>query len=265
MRLFPEPSTILCNMTGRIHSLESFGTVDGPGLRYVVFMQGCPMRCQYCHNPDTWNMSGGTEITVAEILSQYEKNRPFYRNGGLTVTGGEPLMQIDFVTELLTQAQQKGIHTCIDTSGITYSPDNRKSLDKLDKLLSATDLVMLDIKHIRSDRHKTLTGHENSKILDFARYLDKKHIPVWIRHVVVPGHTDDADDLKELGHFIGELKNVKALDVLPYHVMGQSKYEQLGLEYPLENVPACSKEKASASRDIILEGIREKRKLLGKV
>ncbi len=246
-------------MTGRIHSLESFGTVDGPGLRFVTFFQGCPMRCLYCHNPDTWNPKGGREITVDEILAQYEKNRSFYKNGGLTVTGGEPLLQLDFLTELLTEAKRRGIHTCVDTSGITFSPENPGYLARIDKLLAVTDLVMLDIKDIRPEQHQLLTAQKNDHILAFARYLDTKKTPVWIRHVVVPGYTDDEQELLTLGHFIGSLSNVKALDVLPYHTMGKPKYEKLGLTYPLADVEECSKEKAKASRDLILQGIREAR------
>lgn len=251
-------------MVGYVHSLESFGTVDGPGVRYVVFMQGCPMRCQYCHNPDTWDTHGGTEITADEILRSYEKNRAFYRNGGITVTGGEPLLQLEFVTELLTKAKEQGIHTCIDTSGVTFQPSNHDYLDKLDKLLAVTDLVMLDIKHIQPERHKTLTGHSNHRILFFARYLDEKKIPMWIRHVVVPGITDNPEDLYELGYFIGSLRYVKSLDVLPYHTMGKSKYEQMGLEYPLGDLEDCSRDEALTARALIMDGLRERRKQLTK-
>lgn len=246
-------------MTGRIHSIESFGTVDGPGVRMVVFFQGCPMRCQYCHNPDTWGMAGGTVMTVEEILKQYESSRHFYRGGGITATGGEPLMQLDFLTELFEAARKKDIHTCLDTSGITFQPDNPEYVKKIDRLLQSTSLVMLDIKHIDDVKHKPLTGHSNENILSFARYLSERNIPAWIRHVVVPNITDQAPDLYRLGRFIGELKNVKALDVLPYHDMGKVKYESLGLEYPLKGVPPMSKEKAIEAKKIILTGIRDER------
>ncbi|MFR3730572.1 pyruvate formate-lyase-activating protein [Lacrimispora sp.] len=249
-------------MTGRIHSIESFGTVDGPGVRMVVFFQGCPMRCQYCHNPDTWKMAGGTEMTVEEILKQYESSRNFYRGGGLTATGGEPLMQLEFVTELFEAARKKDIHTCLDTSGVTFRRDDKELLKKMERLLESTSLVMLDLKHIDSEKHKPLTGHSNDNILDFARYLDEKSVPVWIRHVVVPGITDHASDLYRLGRFIGELKNVKALDVLPYHDMGKVKYESLGMDYPLKDVPPLSQEEGIAAKKIILSGIRDTR--LGK-
>ena len=168
-------------MKGRIHSLESFGTVDGPGVRYVVFFQGCPMRCAYCHNPDTWSTKGGTEMEASYIIEQYERNKGFYANGGgLTVTGGEPLLQIDFLIELFTLAKEKGIHTCIDTSGITYKPDNAAYIEKLDKLMPLTDLVMLDIKHIDPQKHIELTAQPNDGILAFTKYLDEKNVPVWI-------------------------------------------------------------------------------------
>ena len=246
-------------MKGYIHSQESFGTVDGPGLRYVVFFQGCPMRCQYCHNPDTWEVRKGTEVTVDEILKNYNKNRSFYTKGGLTVTGGEPLLQIDFLLELFKEAKAQEIHTCIDTSGITYRPGNSAYNEKLDELMKYTNLVMLDIKHIDAVKHKTLTAQGNKGILAFTKYLEEKKIPLWIRHVVVPGISDDKDDLKNLGRFIGTLKNLKALDVLPYHTMGVNKYKELGMEYPLEGLEALPKEKATEAKGYILEGIREVR------
>lgn len=246
-------------MTGHVHSIESFGTVDGPGVRMVVFLKGCPMRCQYCHNPDTWEMTGGTDMTVEEILEKYQSSRHFYRGGGLTVTGGEPLMQLDFVTELFEAARKKDIHTCLDTSGVTFGRNNGDYLHKLDRLLSSTCLVMLDLKHIDEEKHRALTGHSNQNILDFARYLNEKNIPVWVRHVVVPGITDQEKDLCNLGRFIGSLKNVKALDVLPYHDMGKIKYESMGLSYPLKDVPPMSKEGAIAAKKTILRGIKEVR------
>jgi len=244
---------------GYIHSQESFGTVDGPGVRYVVFTQGCPMRCKYCHNPDTWKPNTGNLVSAEEILDQYNKNRSFYSKGGLTVTGGEPLLQIDFMIDLFTKAKAQNIHTCIDTSGITYNPDNTAYNEKLDKLMTLTDLVMLDIKHIDPEKHKDLTQQENKGILAFAKYLEEKKVPLWIRHVVVPTVSDDPEDLRELGRFIGKLTNLKALDVLPYHTMGVNKYKELGLEYPLEGLEALPKEKAVEARKIILEGVREVR------
>ena len=245
-------------MTGFIHSTESFGTVDGPGIRFVVFMQGCPMRCAYCHNPDTWEIGIGTKISVDDIISQYDKNRPFYKDGGITVTGGEPLLQIDFLTELFKKAKEENIHTCIDTSGITYN-ENPEYIKKLELLLKYTDLVMLDIKHIDPEKHKSLTGHDNKAVLGFAKFLEKNGAPVWVRHIIVEGITDEASDLVKLGEFIGSLSNVHALDVLPYHTMGVNKYKDLNIEYPLKDLPALPFEKAVKAKEHIFEGIRKVR------
>lgn len=250
-------------MSGRIHSLESFGTVDGPGVRYVVFVQGCPMRCAYCHNPDTWAMNGGTVMEASYIIEQYERNKGFYRDGGITVTGGEPLMQVDFLIELFTLAKAKGIHTCIDSSGIAFNRKNEDFMEKMDKLVTLTDLIMLDIKHIDPEKHKELTSQPNENILDFAKYLNEKQVPMWIRHVVVPGITDDDEYLYKLGYFIGEFTNLKALDVLPYHTMGKAKYENLGMEYKLKDVPAMDKTKVVEKKKVILQGIKDRRKELG--
>ena len=239
-------------MNGFVHSTESFGTVDGPGVRFVIFLQGCPMRCKYCHNPDTWKMNSGSVRSAQSLLKEFERNAAFYSQGGITVTGGEALMQIDFLLELFTLAKQKNIHTCLDTSGITYRPGESSYNEKLDQLMAVTDLVMLDIKHIDPEGHKELTGHDNAGILAFAKYLDEKNIPVWIRHVVVPGITDDPGPLSRLGQFIGGLNNVKALDVLPYHIMGISKYKELDLPYPLEGVEPASKQQAMEAKKIIL-------------
>ncbi len=246
-------------MDGYIHSVESFGTVDGPGLRFVIFCQGCPLRCRYCHNPDSWAMGKGTRMSPQALMEQYERNRAFYDGGGLTVTGGEPLVQIDFLLELFALAKEKHIHTCIDTSGATYREGPSAYNDKLDRLMRLTDLVMLDIKHIDPPAHEALTGMDNSGILAFARYLERRGVPVWIRHVVVPGVTDDEQALARLGRFIGGLDNVKALDVLPYHTMGEAKYAQLGIPYPLEGTPPMSREGAERARAIILRSLMEER------
>lgn len=246
-------------MKGYVHSIESFGTVDGPGVRFVVFFQGCPMRCQYCHNPDTWELNVGKQMDTDELLHAYQKNKPFYKDGGITATGGEPLMQIDFLIELFQKAKALGIHTCLDTSGIAFNPNSEELMKKFDTLAAVTDLVMLDIKHINPEEHKKLTKQPNDPILAFSRFLEEKKVPVWIRHVVVPGITDNKDYLFELGYFIGNLSNLKALDVLPYHCMGKVKYEQLGIEYPLQDVPPLSKEEAIEAKKVILEGIRKRR------
>lgn len=251
-------------MKGRIHSLESFGTVDGPGVRFVVFVQGCPMRCAYCHNPDTWEMNAGTEMEPAYIIEQYERNISFYKDGGITVTGGEPLMQVDFLIDLFTLAKEKNIHTCIDTSGIAYKKTSTPEwLSKLDHLMTLTDLVMLDIKHIDPEKHKELTSQPNDGILAFLAYLDEKKIDVWLRHVVVPTITDDDKYLFELGYFIGQFSNIKALDVLPYHTMGEPKYEKLGIKYKLKGIPAMDKDKVIEKKQVILDGIKKRRSELG--
>lgn len=246
-------------MTGRVHSKESFGTVDGPGIRYVLFMQGCPMRCKYCHNPDTWDAKAGTEISAKEVIDEYLRNQSFYTKGGITVTGGEPLLQVEFLTELFTLAKEYNIHTCIDTSGITFNRENKPYMEKLEKLLSLTDLVMLDIKHIDSDNHKELTGFGNNSVLEFAKYLDSRNISIWVRHIIIPGITDNKEDLQKLGEFIGKLKNLHALDVLPYHTMGVHKYKELGIEYPLENIKALSVKDAEKAKLHIIEGIKKVR------
>ena len=244
-------------MKGRIHSLQSFGTVDGPGVRYVVFLQGCPMRCAYCHNPDTWEMNAGTPMEPSYIIEQYERNAPFYQNGGgITVTGGEPLMQIDFLIELFTLAKERGIHTCLDTSGICFQPEHP---EKAAALLAVTDLVMLDIKHIDNEHHKKLTSQQNTNILKFAFYLQEKGVDMWIRHVVVPGITDDDKYLYDLGYFLGQFHNLRALDALPYHDMGKAKYEKLGIEYPLKDVKPMDPKILLEKKKVIIDGIKKRR------
>ena len=194
-----------------------------------------------------------------EIFEQYKRNEDFYKKGGITVTGGEPLMQVDFLIDLFTIARKNNVHTCIDSSGIAFKPDNAEFIKKLDRLMELTSLVMLDIKHIDPEKHKELTAQPNDGILAFAAYLDQKHVDMWIRHVVVPGITDDDKYLFELGYFIGQFHNLKALDVLPYHTMGESKYEKLGIPYKLEGVPAMDKNKIVEKKAVILDGIRKRR------
>lgn len=250
-------------MKGYIHSIETFGTVDGPGIRYVVFLQGCPMRCLYCHNPDTWNPENYSQVkTPEEILSDYERYIPFLKNGGITVTGGEPMMQMDFVTELFREARKKGIHTCLDTSGILFHQDKPECLRKVEELLKYTCLVMLDIKHIDPKEHLVLTRQKNDNILRFAEYLSEKGVDTWIRHVVVPGITLNDDYLYKLGEFLATLTNIKALDVLPYHTMGEVKYEALGIPYPLKGRKAAAKGDAIHAKNMIMEGFTNARKCL---
>lgn len=257
-------------MEGFIHSVESFGTVDGPGVRFVVFFQGCPMRCKYCHNPDTWVMSDATQrMTVEEIISQVERNRSFYKTGGITATGGEPMLQIDFLTALFEEAKRRNIHTCLDTSGVMFPVENvseevdsqedvptaveSSSFEKIDKLLAVTDLVMLDIKHMDDEAHKELTKHTNAHSLAFARYLDDKKIPMWIRHVVVPDITNQKEELEALGRFLATLSNVEKVETLPYHAMGKVKYDALNLDYPLAKTRQLSKEEAKEAYEIIMK------------
>lgn len=240
---------------GRIHSLESFGTVDGPGIRYVVFFQGCPMRCLYCHNPDSQSPDGGREMSADEILENAYSVREFLRNGGITATGGEPLMQLKFLTELFRKAKTEyQFHTCLDTSGICYTP---KMDIQYRELIKYTDLVMLDIKHIDPKEHEKLTAQKIDAVLAFARFLADNGVPIWIRHVLVPGITQDDDELYKLGRFIGTLSTLKAVDVLPYHDMGKAKYEALGIKYPLEGTPIPSKKDVIHAREIVLKGIAD--------
>ena len=246
----------MVEILGNIHSIESCGTVDGPGIRFVVFVQGCPMRCKYCHNPDSWSTETNQQMSVSEILEKYDGVKEFVKSGGLTVTGGEPLMQIDFVTELFKAAKAKNIHTALDTSGILF---NKGNTAKSDELLKYTDLVLLDIKHINNEEHIKLTGLPNTNILEFAQYLSQKKLPMWVRHVVVPEITYNEKYLRELGEFIGKLRNVKALDVLPYHDMAIPKYENLGINYPLKDIKPLTKEEARKARGFILEGIKRSR------
>lgn len=238
-------------MIGRIHSFESFGTVDGPGIRFVTFLQGCPLRCQYCHNPDTWG-AGGKEYTAEEVARQALKYKNYYgSNGGITVTGGEPLLQIDFVTELFTLLKKQGIHTCVDTSGFVFHESDGENVEKHKKLLDVTDLFLLDIKHIDDEACKKLTGQGNQNTLAFAKFLSENGKKIWIRQVLVPNLTDGEASLKRTREFIDTLSGVEKVEVLPYHTMGVVKYEKLGLAYPLAGVEAPTKEKVAWAREIL--------------
>ena len=238
-------------MSGRIHSFESFGTVDGPGIRFVTFLQGCPLRCQYCHNPDTW-LSGGTEYSAEDVAKRILRYRNYFgEKGGATVSGGEPLLQIDFVIELFTILKEKGIHTCVDTSGITFKADDEKSVEKHKKLLEVTDLVLLDVKHIDDKAHRELTGMSNENTLAFAKFLSDHGKATWIRYVLVPTKTDDDGAMKRLKAFIDTLQSVEKVEVLPYHTMGEVKYQKLGYEYPLKGVEPPTKERVENARKIL--------------
>ena len=237
----------------RVHSVESFGSVDGPGIRFVIFLKGCAMRCQYCHNPDTWDRAGGNLRSVDDVLSQALRYRSYWgEKGGITVSGGEALLQIQPLTELFHKAKDLGINTCLDTSAQPFSrKDGRFSA--FEALMKYTDLVLLDIKHIDNDAHKRLTGWENENILDCARYLSDIHKPVWIRHVLVPGINDDDESLHKLRSFIDTLSNVERVEVLPYHALGVYKWEQLGIPYKLTNVKPPTKESVLHARKILTE------------
>ena len=238
-------------MTGFIHSFESFGTVDGPGIRFLAFLQGCPLRCKYCHNPDTWG-AGGTAYSAEEVATRALKYRNYFGDkGGVTVTGGEPLLQIDFVIELFTILKAKGIHTCVDTSGVTFDKYNPQSVEKHEKLLALTDLFLLDIKHIDDEKCKALTGKGNKNTLDFARYLSDNGKKIWIRQVLVPGITDDEETLERTRTFIDTLSTVEKVEVLPYHTLGEVKYKNLGIEYPLQGVETPTKESVRRAKEIL--------------
>ena len=242
-------------MTGNIHSFESFGTVDGPGIRFVIFLQGCPLRCQYCHNPDTWG-KGGTEYPVEEVVDRALRYKNYFGDkGGVTVTGGEPLVQLDFVIELFKALKAKGVHTCVDTSGITFNPDVPASVEKHEKLLEVADLFLLDIKHIDDEACIRLTGQSNQHTLAFAKFLSEHGKSMWIRQVLVPGITDSEESLMRTRAFIDTLATVEKVEVLPYHSMGEVKYEKLGLEYPLKDVCAPSKDSVEKAKNILREGL----------
>ena len=242
------------NMNGFIHSTESFGSVDGPGVRFVIFVAGCPMRCQFCHNPDTWNMQVGEQKSADELLAQALRYRSYWKDGGgITVSGGEPLLQMDFMIELFQKAKEKGINTTIDTSG---APFTRKEpfFGKFNELMKYTDLLLVDIKHIDDEQHKLLTGHTNKNILDMARYLSEIGKPVWIRHVLVPERSDKDEYLKELYEFIKTLGNVEKVEVLPYHTFGEYKWKELGYDYPLAGIEPPTKERIKNANEILHTG-----------
>lgn len=233
---------------GIIHSFESFGAADGPGVRFVVFLKGCNMRCKYCHNPDSWSEKGGQEADADEVMKKVSRYKSYWgEEGGITVSGGEPLIQIDFVTELFKKAKLEGINTAIDTSGEPFTM-KEPFISKFDELMKYTDLVLLDIKEIDDIKHRELTGKTNENILLLAEYLSKIQKPVWIRHVLVPENTDFDEDLDKLGEFISKLSNVKKVEVLPYHTLGVFKWENLGMKYRLEGIGTPTSERITNAR-----------------
>lgn len=233
-------------MEGRIHSFESLGAVDGPGVRFVVFMQGCSLKCKYCQNRDTWNLKGGTTYSSDEIIEKILRYKNYIMpNGGVTISGGEPLLQAKFLTQLFIKLKKYNIHTCIDTSG------NVALTDEIKDLINLTDLFLLDIKCINDEKAINLTGVSNKKELEFARYLSSINKPMWIRQVLVPGYTDDEQDLLKLKDFISTLKSVEKVEILPYHDLGKFKWEQLGEIYPLENIRTANNDDVKKAKKIL--------------
>ena len=241
----------MSEIKGRIHSVESFGSADGPGVRYIVFLKGCNMRCQYCHNPDTWAKDGGELMTPEEELKKALRYKTYWKEkGGITVSGGEALLQIDFVTELFRLAKEKGVNTCLDTSGNPFSLEEPFK-SKFDELMKYTDLFMLDIKHMDDAAHRKLTGQTNQNILEMAAYLSDHGKAMWIRHVLVPGITTEEDELHRLRSFLDTLKTVERVEVLPYHTLGVFKWKELGIPYQLEGVDPPTKEQIDRAKEIL--------------
>lgn len=238
-------------VVGRIHSIESFGSADGPGVRYIIFLQGCRMRCKYCHNPDTWASQKYESQTSEEVLKKALRYKTYWgKNGGITVSGGEALLQIDFLIDLFQRAKEKGVHTTLDTSGNPFTREG-EFFEKFQKLMEVTDLFMLDIKHIDPAGHQDLTGQPNENILDMARYLSENKKDMWIRHVLVPGYTDSEEQLKALQAFIKTLDTVKRVEVLPYHTLGVFKWKELNIPYGLEGVPTPNQEQIDLANKIL--------------
>ncbi|WP_432665756.1 pyruvate formate-lyase-activating protein [Wukongibacter baidiensis] len=217
------------DILGKIHSVETCGTLDGPGIRYVIFFQGCPLRCQYCHNPDTWKIDEGKKVTVDELMEDIIKYKSFmkFSGGGVTASGGEALIQHGFLEELFKRCKEEEIHTALDTSGCI-------NLSAVERVIEYTDLVLLDIKSFRTQRYKELTGASITPTLEFAKYLSEINKPMWVRYVLVPGLTDDFDEIEELAAFLGKLQNIEKVEILPFHKMGEYKWEELGYEYKLK-------------------------------
>ena len=239
------------SVKGYVHSLESFGLVDGPGVRYVVFLQGCKMRCKFCHNPETWSAEGGEEYTAEELFKKAYRYKNYWKqNGGITVSGGEPLLQIDFVTEFFRLAKQKGINTVLDTAGQPFS-ENAEWLEKFKALMDYTDLVMLDLKEMDGNLHHDLTGFGNENVLKMAQWLSDNNKPMWIRHVLVPGVTDDESGLREMKRFIDTLNGVERVEILPYHTLGMFKWEKLGITYPLDGVRTPTDEEVKKAEELL--------------
>lgn len=246
----------MSQILGNIHSVETFGSADGPGVRYIVFLKGCNMRCKYCHNPDTWAKTDGELRSPEDVLKQALRYKNYWgKKGGITVSGGEALLQIDFVTELFTLAKQQHVNTCLDTSGNPFTREE-PFYSKFEELMKVTDLVMLDIKHMDDAAHRKLTGQTNTNILDMARCLSDNGKAMWIRHVLVPGITDDEGQLKRLRKFIDTLNTVERVEVLPYHTLGVFKWKELGIPYRLEGVKPPTEEQVQRAGEILCSNER---------
>ena len=238
-------------VTGRIHSTESFGSVDGPGIRFIVFTQGCRMRCEFCHNPDTWKIGTGTERTADDVLEEALKYKEFWgEKGGITISGGEPLLQMDFLIDLFKKAKAAGVHTTIDTCGQPFTREE-PFFSQFNTLMEYTDLLLFDIKHIDNDAHKKLTKQANTPILEMARYLSEINKPVWIRHVLVPHRSDYDEYLIRLDAFIQTLQNVDKVEILPYHTMGKYKWQEMGLKYPLEGIEPPTETRVKNAKELL--------------
>ena len=238
-------------MQGYIHQLESFGSVDGPGVRFIIFFSGCPLRCKYCHHPDTWDMAKGKLYTADELLNEALSCKAYWgAKGGITVSGGEPLMQLDFLLELFTKAKEKGVNTCIDTAGGPFTKEG-DWFEKFKKLMEVTDILLMDIKHIDEEEHIKLTGRTGKNIIEMFRYLDEIKKPIWIRHVLVPGITDNDEYLLRTRDFIRTLSNVQRVEILPYHGLGAMKYKDLGIDYVLKDTNSPTAERVQNAREIL--------------
>ena len=241
----------MSEIVGYVNKLESFGAVDGPGVRYIIFLNGCKMRCAFCHNPDTWAEGVGQEFTADELLKKALRFKPYWKkDGGITVSGGEPLLQIDFILDLFRKAKAQGINTCIDTAGQPFTHDE-PFYSKWKELMSLTDTVLFDIKNIDPAAHKELTGVDNANIIQMAQEISDMNIPIWIRHVLVPGGSDNDDYLRRTREFIDTLKSVERVEVLPYHTLGVPKYIEMGIPYRLEGVESPSAERIANAKEIL--------------
>lgn len=238
-------------MRGRIHSIESMGLVDGPGVRTVIFMQGCSLRCKYCHNPDTWKIDGGYEVEASDLVKQISRFKPYFgKEGGVTFSGGEPLMQPDFLLECLKLCRLAGIHTCIDTAGQIRN-DVEEAI--LEKILNETDLILFDIKHIEEEEYSELTGGSLTEAEKFLRMACDKNIPVWLRHVVVPGITDSREHMEKLKAYIKKIPKYEKIQLLPYHKAGEHKYKEMGIEYKLTDVPGMNESKIKEMEEELIK------------